>query len=213
MTSLVKTRWRFGARRHFAPHLLTLLGIEYRKVKGLDFWVANKEHLPRIYVEMQSEVRDKMRDLHPDTGGDAEEFKAFVDSYRSVKLQFVRHGANVAPVIIQSDVLTARSTVRRLGPGGFKYPSKAIAVMKLLRETRLSDPATARLIGSRWKAKWVRKVRRAMPEQPLCDCGRAANHRGWCKARARPESFHFRRSHSEATKVKLKKAWESKHCS
>jgi hypothetical protein len=179
MNELVKSRWHYGNRSQRVSALLDSLGIPYRQMAGQDFWQANKEHLAVLYRELQSEARDRIRELHPDNGGDGHAFGDFVSTYKKVLRQFVRYGAmNVVRSQVEegAEVLTVRS-------GQFRNPGRAIEMMKLIL-TGVTDSEVVRRFRS--SLATAAKVRRAIEKVCLCECGRPGNHRGWCESRPHP---------------------------
>jgi hypothetical protein len=89
--AIIKSSFHFGIGRKTVPTFLRLLGVGFKGKGELGFWEANKEILPEIYAELQAEVREKFHELHPDKGGDAEEFRSFLACWGDIKKQFARH--------------------------------------------------------------------------------------------------------------------------
>lgn len=210
-SALVRSRWKFRETK-LAPAFLEQLGIEFRRVPDQDFWKANKHLLSSIYEEMQVESRNRMRELHPDTGGDGHEFGKFVSCYRKIKRDFQRYGATSVIVPVNPEIISVRKGDGRGGtkgmkafdPDAFRDPTRAIQAMKLMMQG-LSNRAVGRAIGcSHGNHRYILKVRLAMPKEVKCECGRVSNHRGWCKSRGLPKAFtgngHL---HSDATKAKM----------
>jgi hypothetical protein len=211
MTELVKSRWQYGNRSQRVDGLLDSLGIRYRQMAGQDFWQANKEHLAVLYHELQVEARNRIRELHPDNGGDGYAFSDFVSTYKKVLRQFVRYGATS---LLQSqidegaEVLTVRS-------GQFRNPGRAIEMMKLIL-TGVTDSEVVRRFSS--SLATAAKVRRAIGRVCFCECGRPGNHRGWCEARPHPNRQGFQRLGRKPgfkidaeTKAKMSLARTGKH--
>lgn len=173
MNTLTVSRWRYkGGAKHIGG-FLRVLGIEFRTVKGQDFWQANAHLLHAIWKEVQIEARNMMRDLHPDAGGKSEEFRDFLESYDRVKLQFTRN----MPPELPSD--HAPSTILQI-PAELKVRSrgKTFHAMRLATEGK-RQREIAREIGVH--PQKMRKLRPYLPPTPPCSCGRPTGHRQWCE--------------------------------
>jgi hypothetical protein len=133
--AIIKSRWQFKEQSSRVPKLLAALQIEYREVAGQSFWEANKIHLPQLYREFQTEARSKMRELHPDTGGAASEFDAFVQALNNAKKQFAFHGVNSTPPSMNGVLTIPRGNTYRgqRSNGGFRNPSETLDVIRIIR--------------------------------------------------------------------------------
>ncbi len=72
--------------------VMDVLGISVKQIKGKNFWYANEHELPGIYSEFCREVRRKLRELHPDTGGDGHAFGEFRSASNRVRKVFEKKG-------------------------------------------------------------------------------------------------------------------------
>lgn len=179
--ALTVSRWKFGKTRASVPSLLRSLGIEYRKAADQDFWTANRFSLRALYREFLTEARDKMRDLHPDTGGDGYEFDAFIQAIGSAKKAFAWHLQTIPED--KPNIFLVPRRVGRLRTKSFYRHGKVLRAAEMLRNGA-GIRATARATGM--STITVAKLRKAIPGVLKgCPCGQVATHQGWCSVRFR----------------------------
>lgn len=172
------SRWRFASKRTSIPVLLRSLGVEFRKVKGQDFWHANRFVLPEIYREFLSEARTRYRELHPDTGGNAEEFDAFVQSVNAAKQSFAWNlGATVRRLEQTASPLTVISK-RGQGGRGFYRHSKVGLVVNMIRSGKADREIERELKINRNTIRAIKKIVTGVING--CECGKSRGHKGWC---------------------------------
>lgn len=99
MKQLAKSKRALWLKCAHVPSIFKRLGIPFKQIEGKSFWEANKQQLPELYREFQSEARDKMRALHPDKGGDGHAFGLFVDSVARVRKSFAWHLQELTPIL------------------------------------------------------------------------------------------------------------------
>jgi hypothetical protein len=92
-TEIVKTRQRLALEKRSVPALLKALGVDYHSSRNseLGFWKANEHILLHLYRELQAEVRERIRELRPDLGENAEEFQELWEAWEHAKAAFARH--------------------------------------------------------------------------------------------------------------------------
>lgn len=192
MSSLIKSRWRFREHRIGVPTLLRSLGIEFREVKGQSFWEANSEHIASIREDLLTEARAKFNELHPDKGGDAVEFDAFVQSLNNAKRLFALHMPKGIP---DKDDWFSEIKRRKIGQLGRRriYTEEEIRTIA----ARLRDGASTYQIQRDFgtNRRTSAKIRAAI-RGPIagCACGRVSRHPHCCKVRfARSTKQHVLR--------------------
>jgi hypothetical protein len=172
VSTVAKTRFRYTSKVVRVGPFLRSLGVKFKP--GRDFWTVNRHLLPAIYAAMQDAARDKMRELHPDRGGDGHEFDCFLAVYRGVKKAFLRAGLGASED--QGVRFWPRGTFQK------RVPVSEIASMI---ENGFSVRQVAKATGS--NRRTIVRVQRLVCPQARCRCGRPTRHIGLCSDRqARP---------------------------
>lgn len=68
------------------------LGLNFKYKKGSSFWLTNEAELEYLYKDFERASRGVLKELHPDAGGDAAEFREFAQTVASVKKGFWNKG-------------------------------------------------------------------------------------------------------------------------
>jgi hypothetical protein len=175
--TLARSRWRYSGKILSTPALLRSLGIEFRPSCGDGFWQVNQAILSDLYRQLQEEARERFHELHPDKGGDAREFSAFMTSYKRARDNFARWIGHKPQGRDQEGVVYLPK-----GRHGILNHAQAFEIARRLREG-VSVLRIAREFGV--CRQRVRNIRARINgyEGVQCPCGRSANHRGSCRHR------------------------------
>lgn len=154
------------------------LGITYRGTSR-DFWENNASILRDLYTQMQARVRELFHELHPDKGGNADDFRNLVEGYRRAKKSFAVYGVTSGKKFIPGKQVFGVD--QRVG----KYkPEKMSAAAKMLLQGATASRTASTIKLSRTT---VKRLRRSLLLQGFilkgCGCGRSSGHRGWCRYR------------------------------
>jgi hypothetical protein len=172
VSTVAKTRFRYTSKVVRVGPFLRSLGVQFKP--GRPFWSVNRHLLPTIYAAMLNAARSKMRELHPDRGGDGHEFGNFLVSCRAVKKAFFRAGLAAH---VPEDVRFWRS-------GLFQKRIRVSEILSLV-DQGLSIRQVSRRTGHRRRT--VKRVISLLCPLAKCKCGRPTGHVGLCSARqARP---------------------------
>jgi hypothetical protein len=174
---------------HFGSiqHLLNYLGIEFHpssRMKEETFWDSNRFILKEIYREFIYESKLKIRELHPDKGGDGHEFGEFIKAIKKYKWKFAQE-LHISP----GEELPAAPTVLFVPRGASKwktkngfYQSKRVFEAIELMRKGLSNCQIRREL--KMGKDTVIKIRKLLPEKDIkCPCGSPSQHPGPCKYR------------------------------
>jgi hypothetical protein len=178
MNEIIESRWKFRDSKTSVPVLLRSLGIEFRKVKEQSFWHANRFSLREIYAEFISEARTRYRELHPDTGGNAEEFAAFVESVNRAKHSF-RWNMRATGQLDTSAPETTLIAKRGQLPFGFYRPKKVSLALDMIRKGHADREVERALKINRNTVMKIKRIISGVVNG--CACGKPRGHKGWCK--------------------------------
>jgi hypothetical protein len=179
-SEIVKSRWRYVKTRIAVPAFIAALGIEFRKVAGQSFWDSNRFILPDLYRQMLDESRDKLRELHPDTGGDGKEFDDFIQSLSQAKKAFARQlniefGKKLPPNEASLTIVPRRGQ----NQFGFYRTDKVFRAIEMMRGGK-ADREIQRLLGMHFNT--TKKIKRIVNGVINgCECGKPRGHKGWCR--------------------------------
>jgi hypothetical protein len=184
MSQLVQSRYRYpgGPSRLSTGFFFYALGIPFRQKDDQDFFEANAHCLRELWEQAQEEVRERMHELHPDKGGNTEEFRQFIHDWAIIKRRFQRHlpvalngslpsSVKFTPMWrIRLDRKAAQARARRKkNRVAFRAQRRAAYARKRATGWR-PDPADAKARSDRYRKRHPIKTRR------MAQRYRAANH-------------------------------------
>jgi NUMOD3 motif-containing protein len=169
VSQLVKSPWHYRKQsRQSTAKFLSALAVPYRIVSGQEFWESNREQLRELYQLMQESAREHMHELHPDTGGDPEQFKAFLANYRRAQDRFARILPSVP--VVKSNVrfratrgilsLATRQKIREAKLGRKRKPFTAA------HRAKISGANKGRKYGEEFRQK-CREAKLGRKKKPL----------------------------------------------
>jgi len=197
MTALVKSRWRFVDETTRTDSFLKALGIEFRNGDSC-FWRNNEHHLRDLYKDMISEARVRIRELHPDVGGDGRELDAFIQSFNQAKRAFARHlPAELNPTgpapVVRRGRKTTQSVHRRM-------------MQTLAARRRRANPEYRARFNALRRARYQKL--KAEGKLPKGDPARYKRYREKHRDRVRAASNDYRLRHPEKVRQWKHDYWQ-----